>query len=98
MADVEKPQFFYCESCGIWMKTVDDRGGKNANNSWCRNCCDESGRHKSMEEVKKTIIAMISGPDMIRAVGEKVADPEEISRMADDYLKRMPAWKPEEAE
>ncbi len=90
----EKPKFFYCDSCGIQLKDDSDRGGGKRENTWCKDCCNEDGTRKDREgvidHVAKDIIMGVEAPT---ALGEKITDIEEARKLADDYIKRMPAWE-----
>ena len=85
----EKPEFFYCASCGVQIKS--DLGGTDPNNTWCSNCCHPDGSHKSYEEVKKNIVQLFLSPDAPGIMGEKV-EQSDVGNLADDYMRRMPAW------
>jgi hypothetical protein len=93
----DAPKFEYCESCGVNLKTQEDHGGKDIKNSWCKDCCTEDGKHKSKEEVKKHIIKdVIMGHEAPTVMGERIQEPEEAAKLAEDYMKRMPAWEVKE--
>jgi len=92
MAKVEEPVFEYCESCGIQLKTEEDHGGSDSENKWCKDCCHTDGSHKTKDEVKEHVIKdILTAPDAITVMGEKVTD-EETDQLALDYMDKNPAW------
>lgn len=74
-----------CESCGMPMKNIEDFGGENPENKYCKHCTDNYGNLKSYAEkvtdFKKIIIKT-------NDFGEKQAE-----KMAKESLKQFPAWK-----
>jgi len=87
MAEVK---FEYCESCGIQLQKPEDRG-KGDGNTWCKDCCNEDGSHKSVEEIKKRIKNLLLSPEATVSMGEKVSE-EDIDNFVEDYMRKMPAW------
>ncbi len=91
----EEPVFEYCESCGIRLIKKEDHGGSDPKNTWCKDCCNPNGSHKTKEEIKKNVAKLFTKIDISKLLGESPAI-DEIDKMAEDYLKRMPAWAPKE--
>jgi hypothetical protein len=91
----EEKKFFYCEACGIQLLKPEDHGGGDEKNTWCKDCCNEDGSHKSREEVKKNVIKIITGHDAYATMGERITE-EEADKLAEEYMKKMPAWEVKE--
>ncbi len=73
-----------CESCGMSMKKIEDFGGKNPDNKYCKHCTDKNGKLKSyIEKVDDFKILLIKTNDF----GE-----EQAIKMAKESLKQFPAW------
>ncbi|MBR9699678.1 hypothetical protein GOV09_04435 [Candidatus Woesearchaeota archaeon] len=97
MADVERkgeaPAFKYCESCGIRLMKPSDCGGGDPHNARCKDCCKPDGSYKDKEEVKQHIKKLFFSPDAITVMGERVESDEEAEKLAEEYMKKMPAWQ-----
>jgi hypothetical protein len=90
----EEPKFYYCESCGKRLFRAEDHGNNDMNNLWCKDCCNPDGSHKSRDEAKKVVMKLLLSPDAVRSMGERL-DKEEAEKLAEEYMKRMPAWSGE---
>jgi len=74
-----------CESCGMPMKNLEDFGGQNPENKYCKYCTYEDGKLKSFDEkVADFMNFMMKTQDL----GQ-----EQASRLARENLLKMPAWK-----
>lgn len=90
----EEINFEYCESCGIRLMKKEDHGSNNLQNKWCINCCNSDGSHKPREDVKKNIVRLFMSIDAYKVMGEKLTQ-EEAEQLAEEYMKKMPAWSKE---
>jgi hypothetical protein len=93
----EVPQFIYCEACGRRI-FKDDLCGKDKCNTWCKECCNSDGSHKNKEDVKKNIAKFIMSIEGHRVMGEKLENQEEALKLAEEFMKKMPAWSEENTE
>ena len=74
-----------CESCGMPMKNIQDFGGENPKNKYCRYCTDTKGNLKSYaEKVTDFKNLLIRTNDF----GERQAE-----KMAKESLRQFPAWE-----
>lgn len=74
-----------CESCGMPMKKIEDFGGKNPQNKYCKFCTDEKGNLKSFQEkVEDFKRFLIKTQDLSE---------NQAFKMAKESLKQFPAWK-----
>ena len=73
-----------CESCGMPMNSIDDFGGKNPENKYCKHCTDSQGKLKSYSEkvvdFKKLLIKS-------KNLGE-----EQAEKKAKEILTKFKAW------
>jgi len=73
-----------CESCGMPMNSIDDFGGKNPENKYCKHCTDSQGNLKSYSEkvvdFKKLLIKS-------KNLGE-----EQAEKKAKEILTKFKAW------
>jgi len=90
--EVDEVKFEYCQSCGIRIKGKEDHGGSDPENKWCKGCCNPDGSRKSREEIKKKIVELVSSDKAYIVMGER-ATPEELDKMAEEYMKKLPAWE-----
>jgi len=74
-----------CESCGMSMKSIEDFGGKNPKNKYCKHCTDNQGNLKSYNEKVTDFKNLIVKTNDF---GE-----EQAEKMAKESLKQFPAWK-----
>ena len=74
-----------CESCGMPMKDIEDFGGKNPENKYCKFCTDEAGNLKSYEEKLKDFKNFLQKT-------QDLSD-SQATKMAEESLKQFPAWK-----
>ncbi len=78
-------EFPDCKSCGMPMKKKEDFGGMNTDNRFCIHCTDKSGKLKSRQEVRNT---------MIQATMKiKNLTLQDAVKEVDKNMKKMPAWK-----
>jgi hypothetical protein len=91
-AEEEEPKFYYCEACGKRMIKIEDHGGTKLENTWCNECSDDSGKHKTKEQVKEKIVKWIMSDIGYKVTGEKIESKEEAEKMADEFMKNLPAW------
>jgi Putative zinc ribbon domain len=89
----EEPKFEYCEACGIQLMNPEDHGGGKADNKWCKDCCKEDGTHLSREEIKERTKKIISSPDGYYTMGGDKPSEEELDKMSEEYMKKLPAWE-----
>lgn len=74
-----------CESCGMPMKKIEDFGGRNPQNKYCRYCTNERGELKSYEEkVDDFKNFLMKTQDL---------DESQALKMSIETLKQFPAWK-----
>jgi len=74
-----------CESCGMPMKNIEDFGGQNPENKYCKHCCDKQGNLKSY---KKKVMDFKNLLIKTNDFGE-----EQAEKMAKESLKQFPAWE-----
>jgi hypothetical protein len=74
-----------CKSCGMPMETVEQHGGKNPLNPYCKYCTDEMGNLKSYEEV-------LSGMTDYMLTNLKL-EFNTATQMAKEEMIKHPAWK-----
>ena len=74
-----------CESCGMPMKSIEDFGGKNSENKYCKHCTDNKGNLKSYTEKVKDFKNMI--------IETYDFGKEQAEKKAKESLKQFPAWK-----
>ncbi len=73
-----------CESCGIPMKAIEDFGGQNPDNKYCRYCTDAEGNLDSFEvRFEKMTNFVMSRMGVDRATAE---------RTAKEGMQESPAW------
>lgn len=74
-----------CESCGMPMRQIEDFGGKDEANKYCKYCTDGEGNLKDFEtKFQETIKFIISRMNIDEVVAEKIAK---------ENMAKMPAWK-----
>ena len=74
-----------CESCGMPMNSIEDFGGSNPENKYCKYCTDEKGILKDFEtKFKETTSFIISRMNVDKTVAEQIAK---------DQMLKLPAWK-----
>jgi len=73
-----------CLSCGMPMTKPEDFGGGNAENMYCVNCTDASGRLKSRQEVYQGMVTFMMSSQKLERKPAEVA--------AKEYMGKMPAW------
>lgn len=74
-----------CESCGIPMNSIDDFGGRNSSNKYCKHCTDINGNLKSYQEKVNDFKQLLL----------KVNDDseEQATKTAKEMLNRFKAWQ-----
>ena len=74
-----------CQSCGMPLRTPEDRANNDESNHYCMHCTDENGALKPFEEVLSgSVQFLMHTQDMEQTVAEQAA-----RRM----LEKMPAWR-----
>ncbi len=74
-----------CESCGMSMKGIENFGGANPNNKYCKYCTDNQGNLKSYnEKIADFKNLLIKTNDL---------EDKQAEKMAKQKLKQFPAWK-----
>jgi hypothetical protein len=74
-----------CDSCGMPMREIEEHGGGDWNNPHCVHCTNRTGKLKSRQEVRESLIELyMSRMELPR---------EEIEKMVDKQMKKLPAWK-----
>ena len=74
-----------CESCGMPMKNMEDFGGGDPQNKYCRFCTDEKGNLKSYQE------KVIDFKNLLMKT-QDLSESQAV-KMAKESLKQFPAWK-----
>ena len=74
-----------CESCGMPMKSIENFGGENSENKYCKHCTDNQGNLKSYNEKIADFKNLIIKTNDFRE--------EQAEKMAKESLKQFPAWK-----
>jgi hypothetical protein len=74
-----------CESCGMPMKKIEDFGGQNSENNYCKYCTYENGELKTFNEKLEDFKTFIMKANDF---GE-----EQALKLAKENLIKMPAWK-----
>jgi hypothetical protein len=78
-------EYKICISCGMPMKSIEDFGGKDPENKYCKYCTDSMGAPKSFaEKVEDIKLLILKANDF----GE-----EQAEKTAKERLKQFPAWK-----
>ena len=67
------------------MRELDEHGGGDWNNPYCAQCTDKNGKLKSRQQVRENLIKLyMSRMELPR---------EEVEKMVDYWMKKLPAWK-----
>ena len=74
-----------CQSCGMPMEVLEDFGGGNTSNLYCKYCTDPSGNLLPRETVKERMTSFY-----VKAMNET---PEEAAVKVDQIMASMPAWQ-----
>lgn len=74
-----------CNSCGMPLRTPDDRASGDPGRPWCRNCATADGSLKPYEDVLEGMTMFI-----VRTQGFAEAAARETART---MLETMPAWR-----
>lgn len=67
------------------MKTVEEHGGGDVNNPYCKYCTDAEGKLKSRKEVREGMIQFY-----MNSQGKPRGETE---KFVDEKMRKMPAWK-----
>lgn len=73
-----------CQSCGLPMTKIEDHGGGDVNNKYCKHCAPD-GKLMSREQIREGWISYVIKTENISK--------EEAERKVDGEMAKMPAWK-----
>ena len=88
-------KFKHCEACGMPMLHDKDFGGSDEKNTWCVNCCDENGNHKSYDEILSSMSEFLLTEEGFELSEQRYENIEESTKAAKEYLSKMPAFRVE---
>jgi putative zinc ribbon protein len=74
-----------CESCGMPMKNIEDFGGRELENKYCKYCTDNRGNLKSYSEKLTNFKELL--------IKSNDLDAEQTERISKEKLKQFPAWE-----
>jgi hypothetical protein len=75
-----------CISCGMPLRSNEDRAASDPAKSYCRFCARPDGTLKSYDEALEGMTGFY--------VKTQGLDPSVAKKMAKDHMAKMPAWKP----